>query len=376
MNFNGFVQVRRGILDHTMSGELTMQQFAALTVLILLAHTSTGMGRINAPVLRTFLPSLSVDAAKRVLTELEERGKIFRQIKERSPLVYPYWVDKYIPTTGKYRSLQLFVAEAIANNDVRYIKYVNHAPEGAPDTSPEGAHYNNKKKERENEKEKDTETDSWQDGLTAGESTGDQVGVEPTTESTRRPSTNPAEQKSKTSAAYVPPPAKPIRMGGGLKKTPATRKATPAAPVPAAPKPEFPATPAGALALHYWETMSCPRQHRTAAATVWPRYFQTMLEDRELHLSQADITDLITWTWTYVGEDGFRWAEHLDRRQGDPVSYFTEPKRLDTIISQWRATQRKQRATTITKSTTIDPSDLSNPSKNPNHPIWNRVHFD
>jgi hypothetical protein len=101
-----------------------------------------------------------------------------------------------------------------------------------------------------------------------------------------------------------------------------------------------------------------------------------MLEDRELHLSQADITDLITWTWTYVGEDGFRWAEHLDRRQGDPVSYFTEPKRLDTIISQWRATQRKQRATTITKSTTIDPSDLSNPSKNPNHPIWNRVHFD
>jgi hypothetical protein len=119
MNFNGFVQVRRGILDHTMSGELTMQQFAALTVLILLAHTSTGMGRINAPVLRTFLPSLSVDAAKRVLTELEERGKIFRQIKERSPLVYPYWVDKYIPTTGKYRSLQLFVAEAIANNDVR-----------------------------------------------------------------------------------------------------------------------------------------------------------------------------------------------------------------------------------------------------------------
>jgi hypothetical protein len=161
MNFGGYVPVRRGILDHTMSGELSLQEFAALTTLILLADKSTGSGKINGPVLRTYLPGLSADAAKRVLHSLETKGYIFRQITPRSPLVYAYWVSKYEPTTGPHKMLQLSTEQALATQDVNSLRYVKRAPdsalgtplESAPEGALEGAHYNKKKKEKDTHKE-------------------------------------------------------------------------------------------------------------------------------------------------------------------------------------------------------------------------------
>ncbi len=117
MNLSGYVPLRRGILHHTMDGSLTLQEFAAFTTLVMLADKATGAGKINGPVLRTFLPGLTVDAAKRVLQSLEEKRYIFRKITPRSPILYPFWVNRYRPTVGPYRLLQLSLVEVFETKD-------------------------------------------------------------------------------------------------------------------------------------------------------------------------------------------------------------------------------------------------------------------
>lgn len=161
MIFAGYVPLRRGLLDHTMRGRLSSLEAIALTVLILLADKSTGRGYINGPVLRTYLPDFSRDAAKRVLESLEDKGYIYRQIVTRSTRIYPYWVNRFIPSTGPHKLLQLSLEQVFESKDIKDIKYIKAAPESAPegapesapDPAPEGAHYNKKDKEKEKEKE-------------------------------------------------------------------------------------------------------------------------------------------------------------------------------------------------------------------------------
>jgi len=152
MIFAGYVQLRRGLMEHTYDGRLSNNEALTLVYLTMLADKETGRGLINAPVLRTYLPGLSPDAAKRVLHSLEEKGYIFRKITPRSPLIYPYWVDKYIPTIGPHKALQLSISEAVKTKDVAAIRYIKPALEGAlvgaPVGAPEGAHYNEKREVR------------------------------------------------------------------------------------------------------------------------------------------------------------------------------------------------------------------------------------
>jgi len=133
-----------------------------LFYLTLLADAKTGRGTINAPTLRTWLPQLSEDAAKRVLTSLQRKRFIFREITPRSVYVYPYWIDAYIVSTGRLKSRQLCLSDVFDSNDIGAVKYtmpapetaLQGAPEGALETAPEGAHYNNNEKEKEKEKDK------------------------------------------------------------------------------------------------------------------------------------------------------------------------------------------------------------------------------
>lgn len=161
MNFGGFVPLRRGIIAHTQRGRLSNTECLVLIFLIMLADKGSGAGTINAPCLRTFLPGLTYDAAKRVLESLEEKRYIFRQIIPFSKIVYPFWVNRYIPTVGKYKSLQCSLTKAFETRDVKDIEYVQPPPDDAPDSTPESApenaleaalHYK-KNKDNNNEKE-------------------------------------------------------------------------------------------------------------------------------------------------------------------------------------------------------------------------------
>jgi hypothetical protein len=153
VNFQGFVPFRRAVLEHVQTGKLSTQEFAAFTALVLLADKETGAGRINAPVLMSWLPDLSYDAAKRVLLNLETKRYIFREIVPYSKRMYRYWVNKYIPSAGPYRLLQTNLSKVFDSKDPNDIEYVNPAPQtppqGAPQTPPQGAPYNDKDKEKE-----------------------------------------------------------------------------------------------------------------------------------------------------------------------------------------------------------------------------------
>jgi hypothetical protein len=162
MNFSGFVQLRRGLIDHTRDGRLTNNEALAFIMLTMLADKSTGSYTINGPTLRSYLPELSEDAAQRVLRSLEEKRYIYRDVKPRSPLAYRYWIHRYEPTTGPYKLRQLDLTQVFETKDTSELRYVNRAVEGAVDPAVEGAvdpavegaHYNNKKKNKKKDKEK------------------------------------------------------------------------------------------------------------------------------------------------------------------------------------------------------------------------------
>lgn len=139
MNLNGWVQLRRGVLDHLHEGKLSNNEMLVLLVLIMLADKGTGAGTINAPTLRYFVPELSYDAAKRVLQNLEEKRYIYRKITPFSRKVYPFWVNRYIPSVGPHKDCQIDLTKVFESKDIKDIAYINHAPDDAPQGAPEGA---------------------------------------------------------------------------------------------------------------------------------------------------------------------------------------------------------------------------------------------
>jgi hypothetical protein len=155
VNFVGYVALRRGLLSHIQEGRLTNNEALTFVVLLMLADKATGSGTINSPALRSFMPGLSHDAAKRALLGLEEKHYIFRQIVPFSKRVYRFWVNLYVPSTGPYRSLQINLSQVFESGDINDIRYVELAPEGAPQgapqTPPQGAHHYKKDKDKEKE---------------------------------------------------------------------------------------------------------------------------------------------------------------------------------------------------------------------------------
>lgn len=154
MNFVGYVQLRRGIMDHLVDGRLSNNEALVLMWLIMLADKATGKGTINAPTLRTFLPELSYHAAKRLLQSLEDKQYIFRQIKPFSKVVYPYWVNRYILTYGPHKLLQIDLSQVFESRDIADICYIDPALENAPEGAPEGAldpalYYKNRETKKE-----------------------------------------------------------------------------------------------------------------------------------------------------------------------------------------------------------------------------------
>ena len=156
MNFSGFVPLRRSILEHTMTGALSSNEFMVLVTLIMLADHKTGRGTINAPAIRTYLPGLKYSSAKDALESLEKSGYIWRKITFKSKLVYPYWVNRYEITDGEYKNLQTDLSQVVVSNnpkDIRYIdpppqtpleRYPYTRPDDPPYTRPDDPLYNNK----------------------------------------------------------------------------------------------------------------------------------------------------------------------------------------------------------------------------------------
>ncbi len=147
MNFGGWVAVRRGILEHVMDGKLSTTEYAVFMTLVLLADRRTGSGRTNAAALRTYLPGLKYETAKRTLTSLQKKGYIWRSIRPRSTAVYPYWVNHYEITDGPRKAFQTNLSQVFITGDISTITYDKHVPQDAPEShlpgNPRRPHQNN-----------------------------------------------------------------------------------------------------------------------------------------------------------------------------------------------------------------------------------------
>jgi hypothetical protein len=144
-----------------MLGYLSNNEALVLVWLILLADHTSGSGTTNAPAIRTYLPELSIDAAKRTLRSLEDKRYIYRHITPFSKRVYQYWVDGYVISQGSNDALQISLEQVFDSRDAKDIRYINPAPEGAlqgalqpaPRTALQGAHNNNTITRRSNDKD-------------------------------------------------------------------------------------------------------------------------------------------------------------------------------------------------------------------------------
>jgi hypothetical protein len=148
VRFTGYVQVRRGLLEHLVDGRLTILEYATLVTLVLLASKDSGSSTINANTLGAFMgegldyesdvPRNRQRGKQRVLQSLETKGYIFREIIPHSKRAYKYWVDKYLLTGGTHKSRRLDLSKVFATKDVSDIRYANPVAEGVAETVAEG----------------------------------------------------------------------------------------------------------------------------------------------------------------------------------------------------------------------------------------------
>jgi hypothetical protein len=160
MTFNGWVPLRRGIVDHLRSGQLTNSEALTLIILISLADKRTGAGTINAPTLRCFLPELSYAAAKRVLESLQLKRYVFREITPFSKVPYRFFVDKYEVTAGQHKGFRTDLSQVFDTKEIRYLKYTRHVPDSEPHPEPEGEPHPEPHPVLNNNKDKDNNTDN------------------------------------------------------------------------------------------------------------------------------------------------------------------------------------------------------------------------
>jgi cell division protein FtsN len=121
----GYVKIRRGIVEHLAAGTLNVTEFAVLQLLILMADSATGSGTINAVVLRgCYFPEMPQDTAQRTLLSLETKGFLFRLNPANARLAYRYWIAKYEATTGPHRMRRSDLSQVSRSKDIADLRWV------------------------------------------------------------------------------------------------------------------------------------------------------------------------------------------------------------------------------------------------------------
>jgi hypothetical protein len=102
----GFVQKRRGVLQHLSEGRITIGEYVVLDVLLMLADPRVGVWVGSAVLLSLqFGGAVSVKVMRTVLGSLEAKGYIrwrpWHVQGSKSP--HPFVIDKYLISAGKLK---------------------------------------------------------------------------------------------------------------------------------------------------------------------------------------------------------------------------------------------------------------------------------
>jgi len=104
----GWVPLRRGIMEHVYDGRLTPVEHHALVSMLLLADAATGTWRHgSAPALTTILGYSSKNTMAEALEGLEEKGYVLRDYAPGRRGNYPIVIDKFLITRGTHGGKQI-----------------------------------------------------------------------------------------------------------------------------------------------------------------------------------------------------------------------------------------------------------------------------
>lgn len=138
MNGFGFVQKRRGVLDHLQDGRLTLAEYGAYDAMILLADKASGIWTGSARALAAICGAgdISERKARHILESLERKGYVRRFPIPRSHRNYPVLVNRYKVSTGAQSGKSL---NAAATTDWRFPVYDECPQPGAQVGAQPGA---------------------------------------------------------------------------------------------------------------------------------------------------------------------------------------------------------------------------------------------
>jgi hypothetical protein len=96
ITLNGYVQKRRGVLQHLVDGRMTPNEYFVFDILLILADHNTGCGKINASAIVFWSGGqLGVDGADRALRSLDKKNYIVRETSAGRMGLYPYRIQNY-----------------------------------------------------------------------------------------------------------------------------------------------------------------------------------------------------------------------------------------------------------------------------------------
>jgi len=111
--FNGYVPVRRGVLEHLRDGRMSLSDYLVYGLLLLLADKNSGIATTNAGGIVYFTgDQIPIRTAQDCLQRLERRGYIKRPFRVHGRRTYDkVFIDKFLCTDGALKGMQLSFAD-------------------------------------------------------------------------------------------------------------------------------------------------------------------------------------------------------------------------------------------------------------------------
>lgn len=118
----GFVQSRRGLLEHLADARLTPLEYAAFCAIRDSADPSTGIWYGGSRALSVlFGGGISERAARRLLEGLENKGYLGRFVTPGSHVSYAIAINKYMVTVGARTGTRLMIDGVKVITDLHYV---------------------------------------------------------------------------------------------------------------------------------------------------------------------------------------------------------------------------------------------------------------
>ena len=106
---NNYVKLRRGLLDHLINGNITWDQYAFYTILLIKANSDTGIVMVNYSALAREIKQ-GVQVVRRFCIALAQVGFILVQVgKAGSPKPVQVIIHKYPCSDGHYTNCYMMV---------------------------------------------------------------------------------------------------------------------------------------------------------------------------------------------------------------------------------------------------------------------------